>query len=277
MPAPTTNSRKPLRGGPVRRCVMLHIRRDFGELSNQGTVRARQRAHPAQPAGRPFGCAARQAGVGCGRARAVDGRISRDGTGDRSSVGPGRPSCSAWRVGLSTTLPRSIRPSAGACRSTGPIPGKARSVAHVAAATRMARTPSSPTRTVRPSAPRAADRERLNTFENEVYGLTAEARSVFPGRRLSYHSAWRRCKLDAAGGASRPVEPPGEVFPTAPFPPVHARGIFLATEVASFDGTVTVFPALRYDFYDLDPTDDRCYRHSQARRRAATGSCPSSA
>ena len=33
-------------------------------------------------------------------------------------------------------------------------------------------------------------------------------------------------------------------------------GLFLASEFTFFDGALTVFPALRYDFYDLDPTDD---------------------
>jgi hemoglobin/transferrin/lactoferrin receptor protein len=104
------------------------------------------------------------------------------------------------------------------------------------------------------------DRERLNTFENEVYGLTAEARSVFGDDAFRTTLAfggdvsWTRQE-----GLRDGTEPPfGEVFPTRAFPATDFMlgGVFLATEFALFDGTVTVFPALRYDFYDLDPTDD---------------------
>ena len=33
-------------------------------------------------------------------------------------------------------------------------------------------------------------------------------------------------------------------------------GLYLADEITFGDGLVTVFPALRFDFYDLDPIDD---------------------
>lgn len=104
------------------------------------------------------------------------------------------------------------------------------------------------------------DRERLNTFENSVYGLSAEARSQFGDAGLRATLAfggdisWTRQK-----GLRDGTEPPaGEVYPTRAFPATDFMlgGIFLATEVSFLDGAVTLFPALRYDFYDLDPTDD---------------------
>ncbi|TNE34538.1 MAG: TonB-dependent hemoglobin/transferrin/lactoferrin family receptor, partial [Alphaproteobacteria bacterium] len=104
------------------------------------------------------------------------------------------------------------------------------------------------------------DRERLNTFENEVFGLTAEARSVFGNDSLRATIAyggdisWTRQE-----GLRDGVEPPiGEVFPTRAFPATDFTlgGVFIGSEFALFDGTVTIFPALRYDFYDLDPIDD---------------------
>ncbi|UYH55067.1 TonB-dependent hemoglobin/transferrin/lactoferrin family receptor [Qipengyuania sp. SS22] len=104
------------------------------------------------------------------------------------------------------------------------------------------------------------DRERLNTFENEVYGLSAEARSVFGDDAFRTTLAfggdvsWTRQE-----GLRDGTEPPfGEVFPTRAFPATDFMlgGVFLATEFSFLDGAVTLFPALRYDFYDLDPTDD---------------------
>ncbi len=104
------------------------------------------------------------------------------------------------------------------------------------------------------------DRERLNTFENEVYGIAAEARSVFgdDGFRntLAFGGdvSWTRQE-----GLRDGVEPPtGEVFPTRAFPATDFMlgGLFLADEIALFDGRLTIFPALRFDFYDLDATDD---------------------
>lgn len=104
------------------------------------------------------------------------------------------------------------------------------------------------------------DRERLNTFENEVYGITAEARSIFGqgGFRatLAYGGdiSWTRQQ----GLRDGVVPPTGEVFPSSAFPATDFTlgGLFLANEFSFLDGAVTVFPALRYDFYDLDPTDD---------------------
>lgn len=104
------------------------------------------------------------------------------------------------------------------------------------------------------------DRERLNTFENEVYGASAEARSVFGSDAFRTTLAfggdisWTRQE-----GLRDGTEPPfGEVFPTRAFPATDFMlgGLFLASEFTFFDGALTLFPALRYDFYDLDPTDD---------------------
>lgn len=104
------------------------------------------------------------------------------------------------------------------------------------------------------------DRERLNTFENRVYGLSAEGRSTIRNRGLDATIAfggdisWTRQE-----GLRDGTEPPvGEVYPTRAFPVTDFMlgGLFLATEMSFLDGVVTVFPALRYDFYRLNPTDD---------------------
>ena len=106
----------------------------------------------------------------------------------------------------------------------------------------------------------APDRLRLNTFDNAVYGLNAEARSSFETGGLSHTIAiggdisWTRQE----GLRDGTVPPTGEVFPIRAFPVTDFTlgGLFIADEIALFDGALTLFPALRVDFYDLNPTDD---------------------
>lgn len=104
------------------------------------------------------------------------------------------------------------------------------------------------------------DRERLNTFDNEVYGANAELRSGFNTGSVKHRIAfggdisWTRQE-----GLRDGVVPPfGEVFPSRAFPVTDFTlgGIFLGDEISFGDGAVTIFPALRFDFYDLDPTND---------------------
>ncbi|OCC25685.1 TonB-dependent receptor [Croceicoccus estronivorus] len=104
------------------------------------------------------------------------------------------------------------------------------------------------------------DRERLNTFENRVYGAMAEARSDFVtgaiGHRLSFGGdvSWTRQK-----GLRDGVEPPaGETFPTRAFPATDFMlgGVFIGDEIALMGERLMLYPALRFDFYDLDPQND---------------------
>ncbi len=58
------------------------------------------------------------------------------------------------------------------------------------------------------------------------------------------------------------MEPPaGETFPTSAFPETDFTigGIFLGDEIKLADGVLTLFPALRYDFYSLEPQNDPLY------------------
>lgn len=104
------------------------------------------------------------------------------------------------------------------------------------------------------------DRERLNTFENRVYGASAEARSDFStggiAHRLSFGGdiSWTRQE-----GLRDGVEPPfGETFPTRAFPVTDFTlgGLFLGDELSLLDGRLVLYPALRFDYYKLDPEDD---------------------
>lgn len=104
----------------------------------------------------------------------------------------------------------------------------------------------------------AADRERLNTFENSVYGASVELRAGFATGGLSH-------RVVIGGDISRThqeglrdgvVPPAGEVFPTRAFPKTAytLAGAFIADEIAL--GPVTFYPALRFDAYDLSPEND---------------------
>lgn len=104
------------------------------------------------------------------------------------------------------------------------------------------------------------DRERLNTFENEVFGGVAEARKVFSTGAIGHVLAFGGdVSFTRQEGLRDGTEPPaGEVFPSRAFPATDFTlgGIFLADEIALFGNRLTIFPALRFDFYDLSPTDD---------------------
>ncbi len=106
----------------------------------------------------------------------------------------------------------------------------------------------------------APDRSRINTFENEVYGAFAELRSDFATgslqHRLSFGGdiSW----TEQAGLRDGTIPPTGETFPSRAFPVTDFTlgGVYIADQITFGDGVVTLFPALRFDFYDLDPTND---------------------
>jgi hemoglobin/transferrin/lactoferrin receptor protein len=106
----------------------------------------------------------------------------------------------------------------------------------------------------------APDRERLNTFENRIYGAVGELRTSFAFAGMEHTLAlggdisWTR--QEGLRDGTFPGR--GESFPTRAFPVTDFTlgGVFLANEIKLFDGTLTLFPALRFDFYDLNPSDD---------------------
>jgi hemoglobin/transferrin/lactoferrin receptor protein len=106
----------------------------------------------------------------------------------------------------------------------------------------------------------APDRERLNTFENEVYGAVGEARSSFALGGTQHQLAFGGdISFTRQQGVRDGTFPPrGETFPTRAFPVTDFMlgGVFVSDEITFADGAIKLFPALRFDFYDLDPTDD---------------------
>ncbi|WP_343042402.1 TonB-dependent hemoglobin/transferrin/lactoferrin family receptor [Pontixanthobacter rizhaonensis] len=104
------------------------------------------------------------------------------------------------------------------------------------------------------------DRERLNTFDNRVYGAAADFRSSFNTGSIQHtltfggDVSWTKQE-----GLRDGVEPPfGETFPARAFPVTDFTlgGFFVGDAIEVGDGTFTLYPALRFDFYDLNPTDD---------------------
>ena len=104
----------------------------------------------------------------------------------------------------------------------------------------------------------AADRTRVNSFENRVWGSAIEAGSSFAtgaaNHRLVLGADYSRTRQ--RGLRDGTVPPFGEVFPTRAFPVTDysLTGIFIGDEIAL--GPVTLFPALRYDHYSLSPRAD---------------------
>ncbi|MBX3565808.1 MAG: TonB-dependent hemoglobin/transferrin/lactoferrin family receptor [Sphingomonas sp.] len=104
----------------------------------------------------------------------------------------------------------------------------------------------------------AADRTRLNTFDNSVYGASAELRAGFEtgalGHRLVIGGDVSRTRQEGIRGGTVPTPP--DVFPTRAFPITDytLAGAFIADEIAI--GPLTLYPALRFDTYDLSPKRD---------------------
>lgn len=106
----------------------------------------------------------------------------------------------------------------------------------------------------------ALDRERLNTFENRVLGASADARAGFATGPIAHElvfggdiSATRQ-----QGLRDGVVPPAGETFPTRAFPATDFTrgGLFVGDQLSLADGALTLYPALRFDWYSLSPQDD---------------------
>lgn len=106
----------------------------------------------------------------------------------------------------------------------------------------------------------AADRTRLNTFENRVIGAAADARADFATGSISHRLVFGGdiSKTRQRGSRDGTVPPFGETFPTRAFPSTDftRAGLFVGDEIAVADGRLLLYPALRFDWYDLSPDDD---------------------
>lgn len=109
----------------------------------------------------------------------------------------------------------------------------------------------------------AADRTRDSTFDNQIWGGLLEARSEFGGpgflNRLVYGADYSRTRQVSVRGGT--VPPVGEAFPSRAFPTTvyTLGGVFLQDEIETLNGALSLFPAIRWDYYKLDPRTDALY------------------
>jgi len=104
------------------------------------------------------------------------------------------------------------------------------------------------------------DRTRLNTFENRVFGASADACADFTTgaitHRLVFGGDVSQTRQRGLRGGT--VPPAGETYPTRAFPSTDftRAGLFVGDEIAIADGRLLLYPALRFDWYDLSPDND---------------------
>lgn len=120
----------------------------------------------------------------------------------------------------------------------------------------------------------AADRLRINRFDNEVYGGTVQLESRFAtgpvGHLVAWGGDWSQTRQ--TGVRDGTVPPAGESYPTRAFPTTDytLAGLFLQDEITIADGVLTLFPAIRYDHYRLDPKDDPLFTAFVPRGQSAS-------
>jgi hemoglobin/transferrin/lactoferrin receptor protein len=106
----------------------------------------------------------------------------------------------------------------------------------------------------------AADRIRDATFDNTVRGVNVQLFSGFTTgslqHRLVYGGDYSLTEQESLRTGT--VPPPGETFPSHAFPTTDQTlaGAFVQDEITFANGRVSVYPALRWDYYKIDPEND---------------------
>lgn len=107
----------------------------------------------------------------------------------------------------------------------------------------------------------AVDRIRDATFDNAVFGAALELHSEADFGGVSHKVVWGG---DASitrqeGVRDGTVPPAGEVFPTRAFPTTDytLAGVYAQDEITV--GPVTFYPAVRFDYYKLEPKTDALF------------------
>jgi hemoglobin/transferrin/lactoferrin receptor protein len=107
----------------------------------------------------------------------------------------------------------------------------------------------------------AADRTRDATFDNEVFGAALELHSQATVGGLTHKVVWGGdASLTRQEGVRDGTVPPaGETFPTRAFPTTDytLAGAYAQDEIAV--GPVTLYPAVRFDYYKLEPKRDALF------------------
>jgi len=105
----------------------------------------------------------------------------------------------------------------------------------------------------------AVDRTRDNTFDNEVFGVSADASKTIGAHRITFGGDWS--ETTQQGVRSGTVPPMGETFPTSAFPKTDFTlgGVFIQDEISLLDGALRIIPAVRWDRYELNTANDPLY------------------
>lgn len=109
----------------------------------------------------------------------------------------------------------------------------------------------------------AVDRTRDTTYDNDVWGGNVQGDLVFntgpASHRLIIGGDYSFSTQGAIRGGTVPTAP--AVFPERPFPETEytRAGVFVVDEISFLNGQLVVYPALRYDYYELDPQADALY------------------
>jgi hemoglobin/transferrin/lactoferrin receptor protein len=109
----------------------------------------------------------------------------------------------------------------------------------------------------------STDRTRLNTFDNQVWGASVQITSEFQtggvGHSVVWGGDWSKTRQEQIRGGTAPTPPdvfPGRAFPNTDY---SLAGLYVQDEIKLLDGRVSLYPALRYDWYELEPEDDALY------------------
>lgn len=111
----------------------------------------------------------------------------------------------------------------------------------------------------------AADRTRDNTFDNEVFGVSAQFDTALNLGSVEHRLTWGAdySMTRQEGIRTGTVPPFGETFPNRAFPNTDyaLAGAFVQDEIRLMGGDLTLFPAVRLDWYDLSPEVDALYAY----------------
>jgi hemoglobin/transferrin/lactoferrin receptor protein len=116
----------------------------------------------------------------------------------------------------------------------------------------------------------AADRTRDSTFDNTVRGLVVELTSALDAgglaHRFVYGADYSTTRQE--GTRDGTVPPVGETFPTHAFPTTDYRlaGVFVQDEITF--GRVSVYPAVRWDSFEISPQNDPLFFAGPAARQS---------
>ncbi|MEX6724884.1 TonB-dependent hemoglobin/transferrin/lactoferrin family receptor [Parapedomonas caeni] len=124
----------------------------------------------------------------------------------------------------------------------------------------------------------AADRIRDNRFDTRVIGANADLETVIEGEAISHHFVYGGDLSITRQKSLRDgtVPPAGETFPARAFPTTDHTlgGLFVQDEISLMDKRLTLFPALRLDYYRIKPETDATYTGSPPTRQSDTHLSP---